>query len=977
MEYLATSDAAEGRLRFVSVPLGIYEARLVDPDLLWDSDAPRVEVATARARRLETWWVRHRGSVAGVVRDAKTRAAIPGARVRVVAPPEAAPVPGGRVPAGEVQSDAQGRFRVDGVAPGDGLRIVARALGRAAVVAGPVTVLGGRIADAGDVLLWPGSRLDVTVVDAAGKGFANATVDARSSRRPAPDPGDPVSAVVGSEGRTDSQGRVTLADLPDGDLQLRVAAPGAVETSILAPDVPVGGTRTVRVVLARTGTLRGRLLMPDGPPPPVEVVALVRGRALVRRATPDAAFQFTIPDLPPEATDLEVRGTGAAAGLVYGRRDGVMPGSEEAIVLPIRGGRVVEGDVDGLVPGPPTPHLRLEVSRTDATDDVRRNAIVLDVALPAGVTHAPFRIPGVPPGVYVLRVVQGGRDSGPVPLLVEARNDVAGVAVFLPDGATVAGEAYDAVRGAGALGARITLVPIEGDATAPYGGQALETVAGDDGRFEIVGVGAGLFRVEAVDRESRAHALVRVAVGASTWVPSLRLTAGGRVEGRLTDDRSRPVAGVPIAVLRLPELVDGGSTRTDEAGRFLSGPLDPARYRVRVSAGLSTLSGLEADVEVTEGETTTVDWTPKDVGRIDGTVRRRATAIPGIAVEVEQVDAGIAASLTRRTLTDAFGQFSWSGLSAGRYRVRLVDGAVTSGTLVDLGPGEYATKDVDLGEGRVSGVVRFADGDPVGDAEVEAVAPAGVADEDGSGRARTRTDTDGTFELPGLTIGRYRLLVTPPGRATRVLDGVYADLPGSERPAEVWIGIGARLEVEVRDDRGRGVGAAEVWVEDARGVALHPHPYVTGPSGRLSVQGLPEVAGRVRVRARGFGRPAPVPVALAEGTPASVRVVVRPGGAVRLTVTAARSPLGQARVQVLRAISGEPVESRRTLRRPDDPSGFGVTPRTGILEISDLEEGDYTIVVTGGRDLAEARVSVRVRPGQTSEVGVALVPDDR
>jgi hypothetical protein len=298
-----------------------------------------------------------------------------------------------------------------------------------------------------------------------------------------------------------------------------------------------------------------------------------------------------------------------------------------------------------------------------------------------------------------------------------------------------------------------------------------------------------------------------------------------------------------------------------------------------------------------------------------------------------------------------------------------VDGAVASARAVQVGPGDRIHRDLELGEGRISGHVRAASGDPVRGAEIVAV-PEGSSEDAGVGH--TRSGPDGSYAISGLALGRHRLLVTPLARTTREVPGVFAELAGREPPTDVVVGAGARLDLVVRDDRRRGIPGAEVWIESPQGVALHARAFVTGGGGRLLVEGLAEGPARLRVTARGLGRPRVVPVVLKDGTTTTTEIQLAPAGSLRVTVTAGRDPRARARIDLLREPGGEPVEHRRTLRRPDDVSGFGVTPRTGVLTIDDLEEGTYTVVVDAGREFEPARVTVRVRAREVEDVTIAL-----
>lgn len=972
------TTATDGRFTVAEVAPGRYEIELLDAGLLWDGDAPRVDVAALGTARLETWWVRRRGAIVGTVEDAKAHTPIVGARVRAVPAPDTPDVAGGLGPTDAVLTDEAGRFRVAGLAPAPGWRLLIEADGRSAALVGPVDVAGGRDERAGLVPMVRAWALDVRVLDATGAPVVGARVVASPSARPAePGAGATRDAFVRA-GTTDVGGWVHLTDLAEGDHQVAADGAGIVAATVIVPEAAPGSSRSVRVEVARTVAVEGRVDAVDGPLPPVRIRAVVRDGAafgtdeVVRTAVPDRAGRFRLDDLPPTPVDVEA--TSPDGAHLYARRETYVPGSGEALVLPVPAARPVAGTVGNLTRGGGRATVRLEALRYDPLRDEHRPVRVAEVEVATDGDHAPFAFDGVAPGVYAVRALQGGRDSGPLPVTVEGRG-VDGLEVRLPSPATVEGLVADVRLQASAFGATVRLVRLQGGGPAPaIAPRAATTDA--YGHFAFDDVAPGLWRVEVSDRDAVGTELeVRVAEGERVALLDLRLGTGGRVEGRVGDERARAVGGLPLRVFRVPDLEELPLVVTRADGTFRSGPLAAGRYRLRVPAGLAERPGIEAEVEVVDGETTTVDFARVGGSRIDGAVRRRGTPVPGIGVEAVADVARGCEEVVLKTVTDAHGEYHWDGLAEGRYLLRLVDGAVRSGVPVRLGRNDRVTRDLELGEGGIRGVVRLARGDPVAGAEVVAVPLASAgADLDGGTSGRVRTRPDGRFELFGLPVARYRLHVTPLDRPTRTVPDVIAEPAGQEPEVEVVLGIGGRLELRLRDDRGRPVMAAEVWVETPAGVALHPRPYYTQPSGRLDVDGLPEGPARVRVHARGHGRPVPAPVTIREGLSAPLEMTVRPACALRVTVAAGRDPLARARVEVRRAATGELVLPRRALRRPEDTTGWGVTPRTGVLVLDDLEEGAYRVTVTGGSTWVPATVPVTLAPGRTTDVGVTLLP---
>src|SRR5439155_13104253 len=127
------------------------------------------------------------------------------------------------------------------------------------------------------------------------------------------------------------------------------------------------------------------------------------------------------------------------------------------------------------------------------------------------------------------------------------------------------------------------------------------------------------------------------------------------------------------------------------------------RYRLVLPAGIADRPGLEAEVEVVDGETTSVDLTAAARGRIDGTLRRRGDAVAGVAVEAVAERVRGADFLALSAVTDAFGGFHWDGLPDGRYRLRVIDGSVRFAVPVWVRRGERVTRDLELGEGKIAG----------------------------------------------------------------------------------------------------------------------------------------------------------------------------------------------------------------------------------------------------------------------------------
>jgi len=114
----------------------------------------------------------------------------------------------------------------------------------------------------------------------------------------------------------------------------------------------------------------------------------------------------------------------------------------------------------------------------------------------------------------------------------------------------------------------------------------------------------------------------------------------------------------------------------------------------------------------------------------------------------------------------------------------------------------------------------------------------------------------------------------------------------------------------------------------------------------------------LRVHARGFGRPAPIPLDLPDETCAPHALA--PAGRCDPPHGRRAPPRsGDARARGRSCAGGRTrwsspaARSRRVVASTDLP----LVPSTGVVVIEDLEEGDYTLVVSAGREYGTVAVS--------------------
>jgi protocatechuate 3,4-dioxygenase beta subunit len=245
----------------------------------------------------------------------------------------------------------------------------------------------------------------------------------------------------------------------------------------------------------------------------------------------------------------------------------------------------------------------------------------------------------------------------------------------------------------------------------------------------------------------------------------------GIISGRVTNEDG---VGVGFALVSAYDAVTGarGFALTDLAGNYTIYGLLPGIYRVGFSSHPLVFPPLMADtlrrVEVVAGEETTADITlenivPGEVGLISGRVTdTKGVPVAGalvLAVDVETEILGLG-------FTDAGGRYTIPNMPPATYLVEVMPPEKAPLTMarlfdVDVDEGETTMLDITLVNiipaevGIMAGRVTDEAGVGVGGAWVA------VMDEKTDVFASTETAADGSFIIPDLPPGIYRLVISP------------------------------------------------------------------------------------------------------------------------------------------------------------------------------------------------------------------------
>ncbi|HEX8915965.1 MAG TPA: carboxypeptidase-like regulatory domain-containing protein, partial [Humisphaera sp.] len=193
--------------------------------------------------------------VKGEAYDLTTSKPVAGARVTLTKNAD-----GKQVEVAAATADADGRFEVTKVPPGD-YQVVAAAEGRATRLLG-YAHFGTDTLKRYTVQLSPAVELKGSVTDDAGRPVANLAVRAESTMavdgRGYLTPSPPAAT-------TDAQGRFTLAGLPKGYCQVFVSGGGYHQADLLKVHAVPTENLTIRV--GATGSIGGKVVTPAGGPP--------------------------------------------------------------------------------------------------------------------------------------------------------------------------------------------------------------------------------------------------------------------------------------------------------------------------------------------------------------------------------------------------------------------------------------------------------------------------------------------------------------------------------------------------------------------------------------------------------------------------------------------------------------------------------------------------------------------------------------
>jgi large repetitive protein len=951
-----TTTGADGAFKIMNAPPA--PARLSVRASGW-SPAER----TLRAASAPLHVVLARGaSVSGTVLDSSGRPAA-GALVR-----------SGSV---AVTTDAQGRYRLDGL-PSGLQRVDASAPGGLVARKGGVRLASGAPA-AADLQLQPGVTIAGSVVDSltrrpvAGARIAVAESSARGSAPPEPS----------GSARSDAKGHFSAAGLLAGDYEVRAVKSGYLPATLPRIAASARSAGAAAIALVPAASISGKVVDAHGKPVAGASVALEparggRGRFAAggagfrgpraetsTRTGPDGAFRLEGLAAIPSGVPLMA----SRSGFAPAERPGVTLKAGQAltgIVLTLPAGLAVKGRVVDEASQPVAgAEIRVSPSEGRGPGRIFRRAIGGPTP-PNAVTGADgsFTVAGLAAGSYDVTASHDGFSPKTASALpAPAKQPTGWPPIVLSSGASVSGVVHDD-QGAPIVGATVTLLG-EGAEPSP-------TATDGTGAFRVSNLAKGRPLMLAAAAPGFAFSSRSVTPPADGVTIVLGKT--GTIRGRVVDGGT----GTPIAAFSVGATpaargrrgFGGGGGAGGGAAGFGGGAPAQAQYAEDGSFELSVAPGSwdvravadgyraadVSNIDLDAGETKEgVEISLKKGGGLTGHVLdNHGSPVSGASVACCSAGGGgngggpgggLGAGATGPTATtDGDGHFQLDGLPDGHVIL-----SVTSTDYVptsrDVDPASTPDITLTVSSGaEITGTVVSSDSNsPIPGAAVSLV-PEGDSGTAGGAPQSAQSDGGGGFHFDHLTAGRYRLTAQTKTVSSTPQDLVLSDGQPMDG-ARVSVASGAEIDGVVS-----GLPSGQLGGVNVSATATGFQSSVTtSDDGHFTITSAPP--GVVRISAA--------------TTMPSVRTVAKTIeiGDDDTQESVELAFQGSSRLSGTVTQGGQPVTQFAISATPDPPDGTGrrytaMGDGSGRYDIESMDDGNYDIVVTGNSSPYRTTITV-------------------
>ena len=848
--------------------------------------------------------------------------------------------------------------------------------GATAAVGSGLAVGSGSATPAGPTV----GALEGRIRDAAGAPVSDATVHV--------DGEDLDPRVIAAR----ADGTFAVPDLAPGSYAVVASAPGYTGTAVAAVAVAAGATARVELVLTAGGNVVSGTVTDAGGGPVEGALVSAAHRVEVQSegARRVAAAALTDRDGRYKLTLAAGSYTlsGQRADYLGDRVAIEVAGVDQIVDLRLVPGGTVEGVVKDVATGAVVAGATVD-AQAEPLGWLAGRGRVRSVTSDA---TGRFSLTGLPPGVLRLRAqvdADGRQSREPLQVSLAIGEQAPDVELWLEAAPYLAGRVVDDA-GQPIADAQVTVLAAS---------DAESTATDADGRFRVLGVEPGSYRLLPTHRSHRAGAplLVKVADRSITDLV-LTMSRSPRIVGRVEPGTAAMVTldpdgeGVDLAMLGALQL---GGTPTAADGSFELSPVSPGRHVVAAKATDGRRGTVTVEVPAVGDAQAVI--TLEERGSIAGTVRdQRGAAVAGAAVQLRVTGGAVERHVVvngvdvsaDRAITGKDGSFVMKGLDAGRYGLAVLDergGKLRwakggAAPMVELDAGEQKTGValvVEVDDEVIRGVVLDPSGAPKADAWVQAVTrPEALGpppdddgpqsssvtrvmvvsdDGDSGASAPVLTDEQGRFELRRLRRGSYDVVAEADRGALR---GRTTDVVTGGTTTVALTGLSAVAGVVTSG----GAPVTDFSIE-VLGVTPHRQRF-RAADGRFRVERLEPGAYTINAQSE-LGRGSTTTTVAAGATAEVALVLTLDGTVVGRLVDASGQPVPGAHVLALPGDVGE--HGSFTMSGPPEQSGAD-----GRFTLT-LAPGDYQLLVLRGGGPDRTGKKFTIVGGQQVDVGdVAL-----
>jgi protocatechuate 3,4-dioxygenase beta subunit len=848
----------------------------------------------------------------------------------------------------QAYSDGEGTFRFEHLAPGR-FDLTAKADGFAPRNQRGLSIESiDRPTDLGTLRLEKGIVVEGSVADRGGKPVAGATLivlpPSASGIRAADRTGLGTSSLA--EASSDRNGRFTLTGLAGGDtVDITARHQGYVPATVSRLELPP--SEPLQLVLEPAARVSGHVVSDRGGPVGGAVVtarpvdaALPAGLS-GRVVTADASGEFALDDLAAGKTAIGAVARGFTAGdplqldLTAGR-------SIDDVRITLGSGATIEGTV--LTPtGRPATAARVSLRQTMTPDRM----IAIEVAGAARTDgDGRYRLEGVPAGAQSVSADQEGFQRTIRDLEVHPGENH--LDLRLGEGYGVTGRVLDA-GGRGLGGVAVGLY-------SAIPGIVRDDTSEPDGAFRFSGLDPGRYALSATkEGYSSARQEVQLSDRAVDGVELRLQPGGGAIVGRLLGLAPGEMAQVQVNALERPLHSSDGMREghANVAGGYRIEGVFAGDWSV--TARLANGRQVRKAVTIAEGaREVQLDLEFGQGASLSGTVRRRGQPVSEAAVQAS----GTSSDSFGSAVTGGDGAFHIEGLTAGEHRVTAVQAqsGVRAERVVSVAGNQRL--DLDLPTARAGGrVVDAAGGTALAGVTVTGELVAASAPD--SLAPRTTSGADGSFVLPNLGAGSYRIRGEKEGYARGELRVELSGDDASLDSLRLALDREQGLILDVTSTLGPPPSRIGVALVDGAGQIVLSQTVSPGENGRTRIAGAPN--GSFRLLA---GADAMATTSLAVQVPGPpVGTLLR--RAARVTVDVP-DLVGRNAVATL-LVAGGDGQPFRSLSRGSVQQAWPLI--NGRTKVDGLPAGNWTLLVTGP-NAQRWQGSVTVSEGQEAQASL-------